>query len=122
MSVPEKTISQTAPSKVRRLRTIGTAILLVGLSSAWFVYWQGTRQPDAADDMSIAGFDRAHRRQMAQLYGKSGAMIQDLTDNIGRPGVQAGIIATISVIAAGGCFYFAPFAGIAKEPPGADRS
>ena len=96
-----------ARRRARRLRIIGVAILLLGIAGAGIVYWLGTRAADLSDDPSMAGFNRSEERQMAILYGKSGEMIEDWSDDLKQPGTQAFIIAVFSVIIASGCFYFA---------------
>ncbi|HXT41876.1 MAG TPA: hypothetical protein VN887_17845, partial [Candidatus Angelobacter sp.] len=56
---------------------------------------------------SMAGYNKAERRQMGALYGKSGLLIDELLDDLKRPGFQATIITVISVLVAAGCFHFA---------------
>jgi hypothetical protein len=69
------------------------------------VYW--TRPLDVPDDLSMAGYDRAHTRQMEILYGKQGRLIEEWSNDLKQPGTQAVIIATVSIIVAAACFYFA---------------
>ena len=88
------------------MRIIGVAILLLGMAGAGIVCWLGTRAADLSDDPSMAGFNRSEERQMAILYGKSGELIEDWSNDLKQPGTQA-IIAAFSVITASGCFYFA---------------
>ena len=91
----------------RRLRIAGVLVLLLGISGAGLVYWLGTRSPDMMDDPSMAGFNNAQRRQMGQLYGEMGLMIDQFSDDLKQPGTQAGIIVVVSVLVASGCFHFA---------------
>jgi hypothetical protein len=91
-----------------RLRTIGLIVLLLGIGSAGLVYWRGTRAASLADDPSMAGFNKADRRQMEMLYGQMGLMTQDLLEDLKRPGTQAVIIVAVAALFASGCFYFAP--------------
>jgi hypothetical protein len=67
----------------------------------------GTRSPDLSDDLSMVGFNRAESRQMGMLYGKMGLLIEDWTNELKRPGTQATLIASASILVAFGCFYFA---------------
>lgn len=90
-----------------RLRTVGVLVFLLGIGSAEMVYWMGTRSPDLTDNLSMVGYNRTRSRQMGMLYGKMGLMIDDLTDDLKRPGTQAAIIATLSVFVASACFYLA---------------
>lgn len=93
--------------KAKRLKLIGWLILLLGVISAGIVYWLGTREADLNDQPSMQGFNRAQQRQMGQLYGKSGLLIDEWTDDLKQPGTQAVLIAGFSVVVFAGCFYFA---------------
>jgi hypothetical protein len=85
----------------------GIIVLVLGIAGAGVVYWLGTRAPDASDELSMLGYNRAQTRQMEQLYGKSGTVIQDWLDDLKQPGTQAILIAVVSALIAAGCFYFA---------------
>ena len=93
--------------RARKCRVIGVVVLLLGVGGAGVVYWLGTRSPDLSDDLAMVGYNRAESRQMGMLYGKEGVMIEDFQNDLKQPGTQAAIIATVSVIIASGCFYFA---------------
>ncbi|MGA2801442.1 MAG: hypothetical protein ABSE97_03595 [Verrucomicrobiota bacterium] len=102
----EKTFGPNSPSKKSaRLKAIGLIVLLLGISSACLVYW--TRSPDLSDDLSMLGYNKVQQRQMGQLYGKMGLLIEDWSNDLKRPGTQATLIATTSILIALGCFYFA---------------
>jgi hypothetical protein len=106
--VVEKTSSPDSSSKrSRRLKIIGVIVLLFGISSACLVYWMGTRSPNLSDDLSMVGFNKAESRQMGMLYGKMGLLIEDWINELKRPGTQATLIASASILIAFGCFYFA---------------
>jgi len=92
---------------VRKLRIVGVIILLMGIVGAGIVYWLGTRAPDVSGDLSMVGYNRPAERQMEILYGKSGELIEDWSNDLKQPGTQAIIIAVVSAIVASGCFYFA---------------
>jgi hypothetical protein len=100
---------ETSATRKRRarLRMIGTAMLLIGLSSAGVVYWAGTRSAKLEDDPMMVGYSRPQERSMELLYGKMGRTIEDLSDDLKRPCTQAALIAGFSVVIAAGCFYFA---------------
>jgi hypothetical protein len=83
----------------------GVIVLLAGLAGAGIVY--GTRSPDLSDDLSMLRFNRAEQRQMGMLYGKMGTLIEDWSDDLKQPGTQAILIAGVSALIAGACFYFA---------------
>ena len=84
---------------------IGIIVLVLGLAGAGLVYW--TRSPDLSDDLSMVGYNRAESRQMGQLFGKMGLLIEDWTNDLKQPGTQATLIVTTSILIAFGCFYFA---------------
>jgi hypothetical protein len=86
---------------------VGVIVLLLGISGACLVYWMGTRSPDLSDDLSMLGYNKAQTRQMGMLYGKSGLLIEEWSNDLKQPGTQAILIAAASVIIASVCFYFA---------------
>ena len=93
--------------RCRRLRIIGTLVLVLGLASAGLVYWLGTRAPDVMDDPAMLRYNNAQSRQMGVLYGKMGLVIEDLIDDLKRPGTQAALITLASILIGSGFFYFA---------------
>ncbi len=109
MSVNDKTSGPDSSSKrrARRLKMIGVIVLVLGISSACLVYWTGTRSPDVSNDLSMLGYNKAQTRQMGMLYGKMGLLIEDWSNELKRPGTQATLITTISILITLGCFYFA---------------
>jgi hypothetical protein len=86
---------------------IALVVLTLGAVSAGLVYWLETRSPDLSDNPAMSGFDRAQTRQMEQLYGKSGELIQNWINDLKQPGTQAFVIILASGLIAAGCFYFA---------------
>ncbi len=108
MMVNDKTQGPSAPARrSARLRLVGTLVLALGIGGAGVAYWLGFRSTDSNDDLSMMGYNKAERRQMERLYGKMGALLDDWTDDLKRPGTQMVLIAGFSVLIAGGCFYFA---------------
>ena len=109
MIANDKTPAAVSPGRrrARRLRIAGISILLLGVAGAIAAYWLGTRSPDLSGDPSMAGFDKPEERQMALLYGRQGELIEQWTNDLKQPGTQAVIIVAVSVLLAGGCFYFA---------------
>jgi hypothetical protein len=97
----------TGAGRAKRLKAAGVAVLLLGIAGAALVFWLGARRPDPRDDLSMLGYNRAENRQMAQLYGKWGTMIDGLQDDLNNPGNQATLIVVVAVGTAFGCFYFA---------------
>lgn len=90
-----------------RLRLTGLVVLVLGIVGASAIYWLRTRAPDVSDDLAMVGYNKAQTRQMEQLYGKSGLLIEEWFDDLKQPGTQAAIIVVVSALIAGGCFYFA---------------
>src|ERR1700722_14500707 len=90
-----------------RLKVIGVIVLALGIISAGLVYFIGTRSADLSDDPSMAGYDKPEERQMEILYGKSGELAEDLSNDLKQPDTQAAIIVVASALLAGGFFYFA---------------
>jgi hypothetical protein len=93
--------------QARRLRTIGGGILLAGGGIAGLVYWLGMRSPELTDDPGMQGFNRVEQRQMNQLFGGVGGLIEDCTNAFKQPGTQALLIVIAAIVLAAGCFYFA---------------
>jgi hypothetical protein len=102
--------------KPARLRIIGVIVLLLGIGSAGAVYWIRTRSADLNDDPSMAGYYKIQSRQMGMLYGNMGLLIQDLLDDLKRPGTQAIIIIVVATIVSFGCFHFARWLDHDDEP------
>ena len=65
----------------------------------------------------MLGYNRAQTRQMEQLYGKSGLLIEEWFDDLKQPGTQAILIAAVSALIAAGCFYFARLLDNDDETP-----
>jgi hypothetical protein len=85
------------------LRLAGVIILVVGLISAGLLYWLRTNNSNL--DQLRDSQARAESRQMQLLYGSSGSLTSDLTNALKRPANQAILIALVSALVAGGCFY-----------------
>ena len=88
------------------LRATGIIVLILGIGGAGTVYWLESRSTNRNDDPAMVGYSRQETRQMETMYGTMGGMTDDLLHALKRPGVQAAIIAGISVVVAGGCLYF----------------
>jgi hypothetical protein len=55
----------------------------------------------------MLGYNKPEERQMEMLYGKSGELIENWSNDLKQPGTQAIIIAGAAIVIAAGCFYFA---------------
>ncbi len=117
MTVNDKTPGFEASARGRaRLRIVGVIVLLLGIGSACMVYRIGTRAAELTDDLAMVGYNRAQSRQMGVLYGKMGLLIEDLSNDLKRPGTQAIIIGAAATLVGFGCFYFARPRGNDSEP------
>jgi hypothetical protein len=103
--VPEP--ASSSKRRARRLKITGVVALALGITAAGIVYWLGTRSPDLSGDLSMIGYNKRAERQMEILYGKSGELIEDWSNDLKQPGTQAVIIVVAAVLVAAGCFYFA---------------
>jgi hypothetical protein len=105
----DKTLDMVSSSKrrARRLKITGVSVLLLGIAGAGVVYWLGTRSAELSDDPSMLEYDRAESQQMGILYGKSGELIEEWSNELKQPSTQAILIAAASAIIASGCIYFA---------------
>ena len=113
----EKPPNPGPPSKKSaRLRKIGVIVLALGIAGAGVIYWRGTRSANLNDDLAMQAFNRAEQRQMGQLYGKSGLLIEQWSDDLKQPGTRAEIITVLSVLVTAGCFYFARLLEHDDEP------
>jgi hypothetical protein len=90
--------------------------LALGVAVAGMLYWLRTRSPDMSNDLSMVGFNRAETRQMGQLYGKSGLLIEEWLNDLKQPGTQAVIIMVFSALVAVGCFHLSRLLDDDDEP------
>ena len=121
MTAGESPDNQAASARrSARLRLAGVIVLLAGVIGAALIYW--TRPRDMSNDLSMVGFNRAQRRQMGQLYGRMGMLVQDWSDDLKRPDTQAALVLGGTIIVAAGCFYFARLSGPDDMPGQSDGS
>jgi hypothetical protein len=97
----------TSNLSARRLRMAAILVLLLGIFGADAVYWLETRSGKSSNNLLTRGYDKAQTRQAEVLYGRQAVWIKECTDELKQPGTQACIIVVASLLAAGGCFYFA---------------
>jgi hypothetical protein len=98
------------PAKSRpatRLKLAGILVLVFGLSGAGLIYWRGTQSEDWSDNPAMLRYHQPAEQQMQMLYGKQGRLIGDLSNRLQQPGTQALLLAAVTIIVAGGCFYLA---------------
>ncbi len=90
----------------RPLRVTAAIVLLLGIFGADAVYYSGTHSAQTKDDPALLGNEKAQMRQEEILYGQQSVLIDNWTNDLKRPGTQAVIVLTASILVAGGCFYF----------------
>jgi hypothetical protein len=117
--MPANNLTPAPDSSARRrarLRTIGILVLLLGLAGAGTVYWTGAPPADLSADPSTARAYKTAERTIEINSGKLGVLLNDLTEDLKRPGTQALIILAVSILVASGCFYFARWLEPGGEP------
>jgi hypothetical protein len=55
----------------------------------------------------MIGYDKQQNEQMERMYGKSGELMEDLSNGLKQPNTQAGIIVAVSVVTSLICFRLA---------------
>jgi uncharacterized protein HemX len=90
-----------------KLRLAGIIILVAGMVGAGLVYWIGQRAENFADDPAMAGYNKQQNEQMERLYGKSGELMDDLSNSLKQPATQAGLILGTSIVVSLICFRLA---------------
>lgn len=80
------------------------------------VYWKGT-PPDLPDDLPNADTSKKVARDIEINSGQTGLLLNNLLEDLQEPGVQAVIIAVVTILAAGGCFYIAQLQAARAETP-----
>ena len=98
--------------QARRLKLIGTLVLVLGIATAGLVYWIGSRPQDLDDDPQMLGNEKAAAQQSEILLGQFGVVI----DLLKQPGTQAIIITAVSAFTTCICFYFANLLDHRDEP------
>ncbi len=91
----------------RRLRTIGTVILALGILSAGLTYWLETRNAGPSIEDLLPGYAEQNARQMAIMYGPTWATALGWMNDLGLPAGQATLIVVGSAIVAAFCFHVA---------------
>ena len=82
--------------------------MAAGIAVAELIYWRGTRAVELpSDDPSLLVNEKASSRQAGILYGNQAGVIQQWSDELKKPGVEALIVLGATTLFAGGCIYFA---------------
>ena len=93
--------------RARRLRLIGTLVMICGLLTAAIVYWTQTRSTRIDD--AAAGFSRAQEHQMKMLMGPLAVAMSGWADALMSPAGQAVMIAGVAAFVSYMCFRHASF-------------
>jgi len=84
----------------RRVRSIASAIMALGVLVAGYVYWIGIHPAQPALEDLLPGSKRLTQRQVGLLYGHSGQIVYEWMQDARRPDVKAVIILAGAAIAA----------------------
>jgi len=103
----ESSESLTPSRQPSKLKLAGIIIVLLGFISAGVVFELGRLAADAALDPSMIGYDKQQNEQMERMYGKSGELMEDLSNGLKQPNTQAGIIVAVSIATSLICFRLA---------------
>lgn len=98
----------------RRLRAIGTIVLVAGLVGAALFYWNATRSANPTLDELLPGYSERRARQNAIVMGNLVVTLLELLETMKQPYAQALLIAGTSVLIALCCFRIAP---LLDRPP-----
>jgi len=85
------------------LRALGIVILVAGLVGSGVFYLRQIRSaPPPMNEISAPGYLRARGSQQRIMMGPMGAILTDWQDTVQQPGVQATIIAVLSILVSWG--------------------
>ena len=104
-------------NRSKRLRIIGTLVLLCGIAGAGVFYWNATRNAPPSLDEGAAGYERAREHQMGQMMGTLGVMTTKLMETVQTPGAEAIVIARSSALVAALCFRVAKLMDLPPSHP-----
>lgn len=94
--------------RARRLRLIGTLVMVGGAATAAIIYWTGSRA--VAIDDAAAGYTRAQEHQIKALMGPLAVAMSQWADALTSPAGEALMIAGFAAFVAYMCFRHARFA------------
>lgn len=108
--LPFQSRAKTDPEIVvpgRRMRRVGSSILLAGVAAAALLYLIETRRTDPSMEELMPGYSRANSRLMGIYYGHAGEMMWEWRQALAEPEAQALVVIVFSAIIAAGCFRMA---------------
>ena len=88
----------------RRLRRIGTLVLLLGMLCAAGLYWLETSHAAPGIEELLPGSRAAAARQTGLLYGPGVQSLWEIYQELKQPAGQAFLIATTALVVAALCF------------------
>ena len=94
----------SSQTPARRLRAIGSIVLVCGLSCACVFYWRLTRSSAPTIDELLPGYSQQRARQTEILMGSFVVTLLRWADVLTEPRSQALIIAGVSALVALACF------------------
>jgi hypothetical protein len=101
-------VEKPDPRRVpRRLRAIGTLVLIAGVIAAAWLYWIDAHRGGQTIEELLPGSTALNARQMRLMYGDSVKFLYDLYQDWKSPAGQALSVAAISTLAAAACFRLA---------------
>ncbi len=90
----------------KKLRAVGTALLIGGLAVAAVIYaFAPIQVPE--DDPSLAEYFDKRDLAARQMWGNEGPLMVSILDSLKRPTTYSVIIAVVSVLGSGVCFWLA---------------
>ena len=87
-----------------RLRIAGRVVLVCGIAAAIIFYWFKSHNATPELDELTAGYIKSRDRQLGQLMGPFGVMMNQWMEVLQRPSVEALLIAAASAVGAWICF------------------
>jgi hypothetical protein len=98
-------VAKPDPRRVpRRLRAIGTLVLIAGVIAAAWLYWIDTHRAGQTIEELLPGSTALNARQMRLLYGNAVEFVYEIYQEWKSPAGQALTVAVISCATAAVCF------------------
>jgi len=104
-------------NRSRRLRIIGTCILVCGVLGAALFFWNATRNAPPSLDDAAAGYTRSRERQMGQMMGTMGVATTRIMETLETPAAEAALIAFTAALVAALCFRIAKLMDLPPSHP-----
>ncbi len=102
----------------RRLRFVGTVILIIGLAGAGLIYWRYARSAGPTMDELMPGYSERRARTNSIIMGNMVVTLMGWIEGLQDPRTQAIVLVVVSALIAWGCFWTA---GLMDVPRADDR-